>query len=123
MIFFFQKTCIIHSFLVPLQPQIIIAMKHIFLLGRKAVRSFESPLKLLSRKVCLSVFVWMLSAVAWAVAPHGKDCPYLNQLDSALEHKQYFVSQKEENLESIRAIWRNTSGQTRFDLASEIYLL
>ncbi len=123
MIFFFQKTCIIHSFFVPLQPQIIIAMKHIFLLVRKAVMSFESPLKLLSRKVCVSVFVWMLSAVAWAVAPHGKDCPYLNQLDSALDHKQYFVSQKEENLESIRAIWRNASGQTRFDLASEIYLL
>ncbi len=129
MIFFFLKTCIIHSFFVPLQPQIIIAMKHIFFFDRKEVRTLESPLKpltmlsLLSRKVLISVFVWMPSVVAWAATPHDQDCPYLHQLDLALDRKQDFVSQKEDNLENIRAIWRNATGQTRFDLASEIYLL
>ena len=117
MIFFLRNTCIIHSFFVPLHPKNFIAMKHFFFLFRKGI------LTLLSHMVCLSAFALIASASTMAAAHHRPDCPYLNLLDSALEHKQSFVLQKEENLESIRAIWRNASGQTRFDLAAEIYLL
>ena len=81
-------------------------MKHIFFFDCKEVRTLESPLKplkpltplkllsLLSRKLLISVFVWMPSVVAWAATPHDQDCPYLHQLDLALDRKQDFVSQK-----------------------------
>ena len=119
MIFFLLKTCIIHSFFVPLQPQIFIVMKHYFSHSLKA----SSSLLLVSLRICFSAFGLLISAASCADTPHDHDCPYLNLLDSALEHKQSFVLQKEESLQSIRAIWRNASGKTRFDLAAEIYLL
>ena len=47
----------------------------------------------------------------------------LMQLDSALEVKQDYLQRRVDQLEQLKTIWRSSHGQTRFDLASEIFFL